>query len=341
MTGEDWTDSDLDSLQVVVQLLGNGAARVTAIEAVVYPGAIQTTGNLDDVLKAWVNANLGSGAAAGRLVTGFTEEADESAGPSGTWEIAYNVLLQRFLALCKENDVGMDIVGAWAAGATQLDAAASYEFQTSSPEGTDRTHTQSVNDPVIIPRGRGLSRLLNYELDAVTARNVAYALGEKDGLKQIKQTTEGGAAKLAKEDGGLLLKEDGWPIQIEGIPAFLRRECVLDVENADTTTQLTAEGTKFLNDEAAELEMVSYGHQSGQDMYVPLADFNPGDLITYYDDKLSIGPLTPVVEAITCHVPSDGVEQYEVALGAVKRAALSEDAAFRATGKRKTLFVKQ
>jgi len=62
--------------------------------------------------------------------------------------------------------------------------------------------------------------------------------------------------------------------------------------------------------------------------------------VTFYDAKLSIGPLQPKVEMISCAIGGDGVEHYEVRLGRVKRPALSEDAAFRATGKRKTLYVK-
>jgi len=257
-----------------------------------------------------------------------------------TYEIAYNILLQRFLDLCKQNDVGMDIVGAWAAGATRLDAAASYEFQTSYPEGTDRTHSQAVNDAVVISRGRGLVRMLDYELDAVSAKSVAYVLGEKDGLAQTKQEVEGDGPALAKEDGGLLLKEDGFPILLEHIPGFFRREAVLDVEGTDEDAVLTSQGNKFLSDEGAELEMIRYEHSAAA-IHVPLTDFFPGDLITFYDDKLGIGPLQPKVELIACTVPSDGVERYEVQLGGVKRPALAEDAAFRAAGKRKTLYVKQ
>jgi len=121
---------------------------------------------------------------------------------------------------------------------------------------------------------------------------------------------------------------------------FDRREAILDVENTDESAVLTAMGEKFLGDEGAELQMVSYEH-SAADIHIPLTDFWPGDLITFYDDKLGIGPLQPKVESITCRIGGDGVERYEVQLGGVKRPALAEDAAFRAAGKRKTLYVKQ
>lgn len=317
-TGEDWTDSDLDDLDVGIYLDGEWDARVTALEVVVYHGPTQTTDHIDDVLKAWVYENLGAGAHADRQVTGFTDEADENAGASATYEIGYNLLLQRFLELCKLHDVGMDIVGDWGSGGTRLDASASYEFKTSVPEGVDRTHDQAVNDPVVISRGRGLVRMLDYELDAISARNAAYALGEKDGLAQ--------ATKLVEAN----------PTPTD----FDRREAVLDVQGADTTSILTDVGDKFLGDEGAELEMVRYEH-SAVGVYVPLVDFVPGDLITFYDAKLSIGPLQPKVEMIGCALGGDGVERYEVQLGGVKRPVLAEDAAFRAAGKRKTLYVKQ
>nr|MBC8446079.1 hypothetical protein [Chloroflexota bacterium] len=275
-----------------------------------------------------------------RQVDGFTDEADEHGGASATYEIGYNLLLQRFLELCKLHDVGMDIVGSWAAGATRLDAAASYEFQTSYPEGTNRTHSQAVNAPVVISRGRGLVKMLDYELDTIGAKNVVYALGEKDGLAQTRQEVEGDGPALAKEDGGLLLKEDGYALLLDHIPGFLRREAVLDVEGTDEGAVLTSLGNKFLNDEGAELEMVRYEHSAAA-IHVPLTDFFPGDLITFYDDKLGVGPLQSKVESIACGVSSDGVERYEVQLGGVKRPALAEDAAFRAVGKRKTLYVKQ
>jgi len=313
-----WTESDLDSLQIGVRCTTNRWVYVTAIEAVVYHQLIQTTDHIDDVLKAWVYDNLGAGADADRQVTGFTDEADENAGASATYEIGYNLLLQRFLELCKLHDVGMDIVGAWASGATRLDAAASYEFQTSVPEGVDRTHDQAVNTPVVISRGRGLVRMLDYELNAITARNAVYTLGESDGLAQAKQLVE---ASPTPTD-------------------FDRREAVLDVQGADTTSILSDVGDKFLGDEGAELEMVRYEHAAAS-IHVPLVDFLPGDLITFYDAKLSIGPLQPKVEMIHCEIGGDGVEAYNVQLGGVKRPVLAEDAAFRATGKRKTLYVKQ
>lgn len=337
-TGVAWTDSDLDDLIVGSHLTEDGAVRVTAMEVVVYHKAIQTTGALDDVLKDWVNANLGSGADAGRQVTGFTEEGDESAGPSDTWEIGYNVLLQRFLELCKGNDVGMNIVGNWNSGATRLDASPSYEFQTSYPEGANRTHNQSGNDPIVLYRGRGTARGLAYELDTVSARNYAYLLGEKDGLKQATQEVAGQGLALAQENGGLILKEDGWPILAEGPTGFYRRECVLDVNGADTTTQLTAIGEKFLGDEGAEMEKVEVELVPGQTMHEPITDYQPGDFITFYDDVFDVGPIHPRVESITCRVPSDGVERYSLSLGPVKRPALTEDAAFRAAAKRKTIY---
>jgi len=318
-TVADWTDSDVDGLQVGVRLIENRTAWVTAIGVTVYHRVIAATGNLDDILKDWVNANLGAGAAAARQVTGFTEEADESAGPSGTYEIAYNVLLQRFLELCKLHDVGMEITGDWNGGATRLDAAASYTFRTFVPEGVDRTHDNGVFDPVVITRDRGIVGALDYELDAVGAKTLAYVLGEKDGLAPSVEET----FIAASEPTG-----------------FDRREAVLDVEATDESAALTALGEKFLGDEGAKLEMVGYEH-SPADIHIPLTDFWPGDLVTFYDDKLGIGPLQPKVESITCRIGGDGVEQYKVQLGGVKRPALAEDAAFRAAGKRKTLYVKQ
>jgi len=317
-TVADWTDSDLDGLQIGVRLVENREARVTALGCTVYHRCIQTTGTLDDVLKAWANANLGSGAAAARQVSGFTEEADESDGPSGTYEIAWNLLLQRVLELCKPNDVGIEIVGDWNSGNTRLDASPSYTFKTFVPEGVDRTHDNGVFDPIVIARGRGLVRTLDYELDAVSAKNVAHVLGEKDGIAPSYEEVYIGAEPTG----------------------FGRREAVLDVEATDESAALVAQGEKFLGDEGAELQMVSYEH-SAADIHIPLTDFWPGDLITFYDDKLGIGPLQPKVESITCRIGGDGVERYEVQLGGVKRPALAEDAAFRAAGKRKTLYVKQ
>jgi len=318
-TVADWTDSDLDGLQIGVRLVENREARVTALGCTVYHRAISTTGYLDDVLKAWANANLGSGAAADRQVSGFTEEADESAGPSGTYEIAYNLLLQRFLELCKLNDVGMEIIGDWNGGDTRLDASPSYTFKTFVPEGVDRSHDNGVFDPVVITRDRGIANVLDYELDAIGAKSLAYVLGEKDGLVPSVEETF---------------------IAVSEPTGFDRREAVLDVEDTDDSTALTALGEKFLGDEGAELEMVHYEH-SPASIHIPLTDFWPGDLITFYDDKLNIGPLQPKVESITCTIDSDGVERYEVQLGGVKHPALAEDAAFRAAGKRKTLYVKQ
>lgn len=580
-TGADWTIAELNTVlfEVGVRLLGDNEARVTALSVRVYPRCVQGTGALDNILKDWVNANLGAGATANRQVTGFTEEADESAAASATYEIAYNLLLQRFMELAKLGDVGMDIAGNWNGGANRLDgviedeaggsfgaayhglsladgqaffrcqgvdlspfagvegtstpykleltdtagkvasgyigaadavealggellsnvgfetaggggadiwgtwnegagdgaladetvlvhggshaakitAGASantfvrqqitvtpgklykltfwtrgdgtnagrygvrdsstsiwlisvrstnvsgavytqaiayfvpidisvwiwgycpsanggiayfddyslkeathvgvdgvhivsakdgstrnwksvasgflyndtvytfdvslssrYEFQTRSPEGVDRTHDQGVNTPVIISRGRGLVKMLDYELEAVSAKNAAYALGEKDGLAQATQLVEAS------------------PVTTD----FSRREAVLDVEGGDDTTILTSAGNKFLSDEGAELEMVRYEHSSAV-VHVPLTAFFPGDLITFYDDKLGIGPLQPKVEMIACTVGDDGIERYKVQLGGVKRPALAEDAAFRAAGKRKTLYVKQ
>ena len=161
-------------------------------------------------------------------------------------------------------------------------------------------------------------KMLDYELDAISAKNAVHALGEKDGLARMIQLVEAS------------------PVPTD----FDRREAVLDVEGADDTSILTAQGNKFLGDEGAELVMVRYEH-SLTDACIPLTDFFPGDLITFYDDKLGIGPLQPKVESIACKVPGDGVERYEVQLGGVKRPALAEDAAFRAVGKRKTLYVKQ
>ncbi len=598
-----WTDGDLDSLMIGAYIPDSTAIRITAMNVRVYHRAIQTTDHIDDVLKAWVDANLGAGADADRQVTGFTDEADENAGASATYEIGYNLLLQRFLELCKLHNVGMDIVGAWAGRANRLDggaisvekgalfgpayhglsladgvafiriegvdlsgyagtegsdtpykfklidsagaeaegyigaadaaealggellsnegfetaggggadiwadwvenagdgtlanevvlihggsdaakvtggatpyscyfqqnsvvtagklykftfwtrgdgtnaghyltydathaqvihpftstgitgtsytqvtvyvtapagctsllvrlgvppaeggiayfddvsvkevtdvgadgvhivsalngstqnwasvesgldyndtytfevlAAYQYQFQTTVPEGINRTHSQGVNTPVVISRGRGIVRILDYELDVVSARNVLYMLGESDGLKQAVQVVAGDGPALAKQDYGLLLKQDGWPILLSHIPGRYRREAVLDVEGADDTTQLTSQADKFLGDEGAELEMVKYEH-SAVAIYVPLEDFVPGDFITFYDEKLNIGPLQPKVEMIRCAIGGDGVERYEVQLGVVKRPALSEDAAFRAVAKRKTLYVK-
>ncbi len=218
-------------------------------------------------------------------------------------------------------------------------AAYQYQFQTTVPEGVNRTHSQSDDTPVVISRGRGIVRMLDYELDVVSARNVLYMLGESDGLKQAVQVVAGDGPALAKQDRGLLLKQDGWPILLSHIPGRYRREAVLDVEGADDTTQLISQADKFLGDEGAELEMVKYEH-SAVAIYVPLTDFLPGDFITFYDEKLNIGPLQPKVEMIGCAIGGDGVERYEVQLGVVKRPALSEDAAFRAVAKRKTLYVK-
>lgn len=338
-TGVAWTEAGVDALQVGVMLRLGTPVRVTSIGVRVYHGPIQLEDHIDDVLKAWVDANLGAGADADRRVTGFTDEADEDAGASATYEIGYNLLLQRFLELCKLHDVGMDIVGTWAGGATRLDASPSYEFQTTVPEGVNRTHSQGVNTPVVISRGRGIVRMLDYELDVVSARNVVYALGERDGLAQAIQEVPGDGPALAKQDYGLLLKQDGWPILLSHIPGRYRREAVLDVEGADDTTQLTSQADKFLGDEGAELEMVQYEHSAAA-IYVPLEDFVPGDLLTFYDAKLSIGPLQPKVEMISCAIGGDGVERYEVQLGVVKRPALSLDAAFRAVGKRRTLYIK-
>jgi len=268
------------------------------------------------VLKEWVHNNLGAGASANRQVTGFAEEADEIAGEVGTYEIAFNLLLQRFLELAKRYDVGFEIIGDWSSGNTRLGEIPYFEFTTSVPEGIDRTHDGPY--PVVITRDRGIARGLEYEIDTYSTKNVAYTRGEKSGLAQTVEE-----------------------VYIGAVPTdFNRREAILDVEGTDDMSALTVIGEKFLGDEGAEIAMVKYIH-SLTDFCIPLTDFFPGDLVTYYDSKLNIGPLQIKVESISCQIGGNGVETYEVQLGSSKKPALTEDANFRAAGKRKTLYIQQ
>ncbi|MBM4467735.1 MAG: hypothetical protein FJ014_19665, partial [Chloroflexi bacterium] len=174
-----WTDDDLAESEVGLYVRNlSGPVRVTSLAVEVFHGAITTTDHLDDVMKDWAAACLVSGvASADRAVSGFAVEADEHAGASGSYDIAHNLLLQRLMALGKLHGVGFDVVGAWASGATKLNAAAVYTFSTCVPEGVDRTHDQAVVADVIISRERGLVRTLSYEVDGQNERNAVTALG--------------------------------------------------------------------------------------------------------------------------------------------------------------------
>jgi len=286
------------------------------------PGSIPATDHLDDAFKAWVKYNLQSSfASADRAVTGFAVEADEHAGPSGSYEITYNLLLERIMALAKRYGVGVEIVGSWGSGATKLNAAASYTFQTCVPEGVDRTHDQVIVPAVVISRERGLVRTLEYEQDSSTERNVIIALGNQSAV-------EGGT-------------RDQQAVTISPTPTGeARREGVLVAGDGATAADLTDVATKFLADEGIALESVrfEYAHPAP---YTPITDFVPGDHVSFYDLLLGIGPWQPVVEEISCRIGGDGLEKYEVTLGRVIRPAEAEDAARRACGKQETLTTLQ
>jgi len=316
-TGVAWTEADLDDLEVGLYVGAlTGTLRVTSVAVEVFHDTIVTTDHLDDVFKDWVAACLVSGvASADRAVSGFAVEADEHAGASDSYVISYNLLLERMMALAKLKGVGMEVVGNWGSGATKLNAAASYTFNTCVPEGVDRTHDQAVVADVIISRERGIVRVLDYEQDATPERNAVTALGPAVSGCRDQET-----------------------VTTSPTPTGLsRREGVLDVPAGDTAAILTDVATKFLNDEGLARETVRFEYASLAP-YTPLSDFVPGDLVSFYDLVLGIGPLQPTVEEITCEVGSDGVERYEVGLGKVPHPASAEDAAYRAVGKRETLY---
>jgi len=178
----------------------------------------------------------------------------------------------------------------------------------------DRTHDQAVVADVIISRERGLVRTLSYEVDGQNERNAVTALGpEVDGVRDQETATTSPT-----------------PTGLE------RREGVLDVAGGDTAAILSAVAEKFVADEGKATEAVRFAYSPGP--YVPLTDFVPGDQVSFYDLVLGIGPLQQTVEEITCEVGSDGVERYEVGLGKVPHPASAEDAAYRAVGKRSTLY---
>ena len=248
------------------------------------------TGYVDNSFKSLVARYFVPGTAnADQAVTGWSNEANESAGPSATIWFNNQTLLPRMIAYGRCHSVDFEVVG----DETDL-VNPGFVFKTTYPRrGLDRSYNNADgNTPVILSRGRGLVGAVDYQRQ-VKSGNVAIVGGRGEGQYQTRVTRPAA----------------GVPTGIDRIEAYV------NASGGTTTAEWQQAGDEWLDRQNEAVESVEFDYVPTSLAAVPLEDFDEGDVITFYDDQFAIGPLNLRAQKITASWDENGVEKFKVILG--------------------------
>lgn len=242
----------------------------------------EKSGTADDVMKEYVDENLGSSAAAGRDITayGFSVQADLSDGPS----IEKAAARRNLLATLQEIAADAYVQGTPTYFDIVHPTPSTYEFRTfTSQRGVDRSLPDGLL-PIVLSEERGTLIVPDLIQDWRDEITFVYAAGQGTGASRT-----------------VVELEDTTRTQIS---VFNRREGLFDGRNYDTSAKLTSAGRALLNAGRPRITFAGDipdvpGNRFG-------LDWNFGDRVT----ASYLGELyTVIIGAINGQISQDGYEQ--------------------------------
>lgn len=206
------------------------------------------TGPAETVMKGYVNANVGPGAAATRKLTNLTIASDLGRGSSVTYQGRYQTVAQMLEELALISGVGWEVT---------YDSMGQFQFDVIP--GVDRT--VSSGTPVFFDVGFDTIRSLKWLQSDIQTKSFAYVGGKGEGVTRPIVTTFTGGTEPQ---------------------GFDRREIWVDAQDLDNTTALQDKGRAELADKDAEDVVEVEVHWYGSFRY--RRDWDLGDTVTVRRD---------------------------------------------------------
>jgi hypothetical protein len=157
-------------------------------------GGASKVGTADDIMKEYVNDNLGTGAAVGRDIStqGWSEQADKSNGAS----INKAASRRNLLLVCKELAQSSTQLGTRLFFDVENPTESTFQFRTyTGRRGADRT-VETGNNPVILAPEMGNLSNVSYSQDYRDEATFCYGAGQgQEENRLIIETSD--AARLA------------------------------------------------------------------------------------------------------------------------------------------------
>lgn len=217
------------------------------------------TGNIETILKAFVNNNVVNPSDVQRKIPQVAIAADQHRGKEDKWRSRFEVLSDKIAEIGEYAQIGWDVI---------LDAVNNvWVFDV--VEGKNLTASQDTLPPVIFSIDFNSIKNRKYTSSSINAKNVGYCGGKGENEDRL--------------------------IQIVGDATGLDRiETFVDCSSADDVNELLSLGNQKINElkkvESFEVQVIPYGS------FIYEQDYDLGDFITAQDRKLNITMDAEIIE---------------------------------------------